>query len=244
MTFQSKFPFPKINLIILFVLCSASSASAQQCSLKIEQLTDAPELRGFRLGMTYDQVKARVPQIQFGRADEIGVTKTSINPFYDSRFDQASFADVRTISLDFLDGQLTTLWIGYESSFKWQTVNEFVRGISKSLNVPAAWSPKKGGQELRCDGFTVLVSLIAGNPSVRLTDDVADQTIAARREEAAEAAESMVIGDKSTKLYYPSDCDAVENVTPPNRITFKDKDEAEKAGYKLAKECSVQNRSR
>jgi hypothetical protein len=237
MIFQTKFPFQRINLVILFVLCSASSGSAQQCSVKLEQVADAPELRGFRLGMTHDQVKARVPQIQFGGADEIGVAKTSINPFYDSRFDQATFADVRTISLDFLDGKLTTLWIGYESSFKWQTVDEFVRGISKSLNVPAAWSPKKGGQEIRCDGFTVFVSLIAGSPSVRLTDDAADQAIAARREEAALAAESMVIGDQSTKLYYPSDCDAVENVAAPNRFKFKDKDEAEKAGYKLAKDC-------
>ena len=237
MTLQSKFTFFKFSLSLLIVFCWAASASAQHCNLKIDQVANAPELRGFRLGMNFEQVKARVPPVQFGRTDNVGVTKTSINPLYDSRFDKASFADVRTISLDFLDGTLTTLWIGFESSFKWRTVDQFVAGITKSLNVPASWSPKKGGQELRCDGFSIFVSLIAGSPSVRLTDDAAEETIAARREEAVAAAESMVLGDKSTKVYYPANCDAGENISPLNRLTFKDKDEAEKAGYKLATDC-------
>ena len=59
-------PISNINktLWLLIALLSAIAASAQQptCSLKIDQLPDSVELRGFRLGMTYDQVKARVPQ--------------------------------------------------------------------------------------------------------------------------------------------------------------------------------------
>jgi len=227
-----------LNVLALFVFASAPFiVSAQQCTLKAEQLPEVTELFGFRLGLNFDQVKTRVPLVQFGRPDEIGLTKTSINPLYDPRFDKAAFADVRTISFDFLDAKLTTLWIGYESSFKWQKVDEFVSGISKSLNLTAPWSPKKGGQQLHCDGFTLFVSLIAGSPSIRLSDDAADETIGIRREEAAAAAEARVTGDRTTKLYYPADCDAVENIPTANRIVFKDKDEAEKAGYKLAKDC-------
>lgn len=222
---------------ILLCLVSGLSVSARQCSVRIDQLADAPELRGFRLGMTFDQVRARVPQVQFGRADEIGLTKTSINPLYDPRFDKASFADVRTISLDFLDGKLTTLWIGYEGSFKWQSLDEFVSGISKSLNLAGSWSPKRGGQQLRCEGFTVFVAPIAGSPSIRLSDDAADETIATRREEVTAAAEARVVADKTTKLYYPADCEAGENISPVARLVFKNKDEAEKAGFKLAKDC-------
>ena len=175
--------------------------------------------------------------MQFGRADEIGVIKTSINPLYDPRFDKVSFADVRTISLDFLDGKVTTLWIGYESTFKWQTVDEFVAGISKSLNLPAAWTSKRGGQQLHCDGFTISVSLIAQSPSVRLSQDAADETIATRREAAAAANEARVTGDKASKQYYAADCEAAEKIPAESRIVFKDKDEAEKAGYKAAKDC-------
>jgi hypothetical protein len=228
--------------LLLLALGTVTTASAQQssCSAKIDQLVNAPELRGFHLGMTYDQVRTRVPPIQFGRADQFGVAKTSINPSFGPQFDKASFADVRTISLDFLDGKLVTLWIGYESTFKWQKLDEFVSGMSKVLNLPAAWPPKRGGQQLTCDGFSVLASVIAGSPGIRITDDAAQETIANRRETAAaaaEAAEAMVIGDQRTKLYYLSDCSEREKVPEASRVTFKDKDEAEKAGYKLAKDC-------
>ena len=236
MTHHSRFAL-HIFCSILLCLVSAASIFAQQCTVRSDQLADAPELRGFRLGMTFDQVKARVPLVQFGRPDEIGLTKTSINPLYDPRFDKVAFADIRTISFDFLDGKLTTLWIGYESSFKWQSVNEFVRGITKSLNVTGSWSPKRGGQQLRCDGFTIFVALIAGSPSIRLSEDAADEMIATRREEAIAAAEARVIADKITKLYYPADCEAGEKIAPPDRIIFTNKEEAEKAGYTLAKDC-------
>ena len=235
-------PISKNNQILRLLLAglfSVSIASAQQsnCSIRLDRLPDASELRGFHLGMTYDQVKSRVPQIRFGRADEFGVSKTSISPFFDPSFDKASFADVRTISLDFLDGKLVTLWIGYESTFKWKTLGEFVAGISKSLNLPAEWAAKRGGRQLTCEGFSILVSLIGGGPSIRVTDETAQEIIATRREAAAAAAELVMIGDKATRLYYPSDCSALENVAVSNRVTFKDKDEAEKAGYKPAKGC-------
>src|SRR5260370_12776191 len=114
--------------LLLLALGTVTTASAQQssCSAKIEQLPDAPELRGFHLAMTYDQVQARVPPIQFGRADEFGVAKTSINPSFGPQFDKASFADVRTISLDFLDGKLVTVWIAYQSTFHSHKLHPFL----------------------------------------------------------------------------------------------------------------------
>lgn len=190
--------------------------------------------------MTFDQAKARVPQISHASPDEFGVARISINPYFDPSFDKTTFADIRTISLDFLDGRLVSLWIGYESSFKWQTVDAYVAGFSKSLNIPSEWALKRAGRQLSCNGFTVLASMIAGSPSVRISEDAAQETIATRREEAAaaaEAAEAVVMGDQQTKFYYPSDCSAVSGVKESNRIKFKDKDEAEKAGFKLAKAC-------
>lgn len=229
-------------LVLAAVLVTVTAVPAQQpvCGIKYDQSPDAPELFGFRLGMTFEQVKARVPHVQFGRADQFGVTKTSINPHFDPRFDQAGFVDVRTISLDFLDGKLVSLWIGYESTFKWQTLDEFVEGISKSLSLQAEWPTKRGGRQLACDGFSIFASVIAGSPSVRLTDESAQATIANRREEAAAAAEAVeaaVIGDRRTKLYYQADCSAPQSLPEASRVTFKDKEEAEKAGFKLAKDC-------
>lgn len=232
----------RASWLLLLAVLTAATASAQPptCALKIDQLPESVELRGFHVGMTFEQAKARVPQVQLARPDQFGLAKISINPYFDPSFDKTTFADVRTISLDFLDGRLVSLWIGYESTFKWQTLDAFVAGIGKSLNLPPAWPVKRGGRQLTCDGFTVFASLIAGSPSIRISEDAAQETIATRREEAAAAAEAaaaVVIGDQRTKLYYPSDCSALSGTPEANRIKFKDKDEAEKAGFKLAKDC-------
>jgi len=232
----------KLLHLVAIVFCTFVIAQSQQttCTLKLDQLPDAPELQGFHLGMTAEEAKAKVPQIMFGRADQFGVVKTSINPSFDRQFDQAAFAGVRTISLVFLDGKLVILWIGYDSTFKWQTLDEVVAGISRSLNLSSAWMSKQGGRHLMCGRLSVFVSMIAGSPSIRLSDEGAQEIVATRREEAAAAAEVatlVVIGDKRTKLFYTSHCEALEAVAEPNRVIFKDKDEAEKAGYKLAKDC-------
>ena len=228
----------KFLTLLIAVLCLAAKASAQEtpCSLKIDQIKDAPELFGFRLGMTFEQVKARSPLIKIGNADQFGVVKTSISPHYEPRFDKTAFPDVRTISLDFLDGKLVTVWIGYEETFKWPKLDEFVPQMSKSLGVPDSWPAKRNGQQLTCDSFSLFASIIARGPSIRLTDEVAQETIADRREKAADA-DSQVIGDNRTMDYYPSDCAAKENIPPANRTIFKTKEEAETAGYKLAKAC-------
>jgi hypothetical protein len=233
----SNFSITLWPLIVVLLTATAASAQPAACSLRVNQLPDATELRGFRLGMTYDQVKALVPQVKFGPADQFGVARTSINPYFDPRIDKIAFADVRTISLDFLDGKLVSLWIGFESTFKWQTLDTFVAGISKPLSLPPEWSNKRGGRQMSCEGFSVFASVIAGSPSIRISDAAAQETIATRREEAAAATEAMVIGDQRTKLFYPSACPAWQSVSEPNRIKFKDKDEAEKAGFKLAKDC-------
>jgi hypothetical protein len=221
-------------------------ATAQQptCSVKLDQVSEASELRGFRLGMTYEQVKARVPQVSFPPPDQFGVAKTTINPAFDPSFDKPSFEGVRTISMDFLDGKLVTLWIGYDGSFKWQKFDEFVAGMSKALNLPSLWPSKGRGQELTCADSSAFASMIAGSPALRITNEAAQETIATRRAEAQAAAEAakaaadaVVIGDTRTKLYYPNDCDDVDSLPAANRVSFKDKDEAERAGYKRAKVC-------
>ncbi len=231
------------SALLLFVLISAAGVAAQEttCTLKLEQLPVAPELRGFRLGMTMDQVRARVPPIVFGHANQFGLSKTSINPDFDPKFDKASFEGVRTVSLSFLDGRLTELWLGYDSSFKWQKLDDFVVGISKAMNLPATWQVKGRGQQITCQDVGLFVSMVAGSPSIRITDTTAEQFLTSRMEEAAnaeeeaEAAQSVLIGDKHTKLYYPLDCPGANDVSVANRMVFKNIDEAQKAGYKPAK---------
>lgn len=234
------------NFCVLLVVAALSvlTVSAQgNCTITPAQLPAATELHGFRLGMSMEEVRLRVPPVIFGHMDQFGVTRTSINPAFDPRFDKAAFAGVRTISFTFLDGQLIELWIGYDNSFKWQKFDEFVAGISKALNLPATWQARGRGEEISCAGLRVSAAMLAGSPSLRLADTIAEQTVTSRKEavanmeEEAEANPSTLVGDKQSKLFYPAGCAGVDEVSAANRVIFKDIEAAQKAGYKLAKTC-------
>jgi hypothetical protein len=220
-------------------------AQTTPCSLKLAELPPSAELFGFRLGMPAEQVKARLPHIAFGPLDDFGVSKTTTNPAFNSDLDKIAFGGVRTISLDFLDNRLSSLWLGYESSYKWQTVPDFVAGISQSLHLPDAWEPwKSRGSRIRCVDFQLTLSMVAGGASFHLIDEIAEQTIVARREAkdqeaiaAAAESESEVIADRQSRVYYSEACRPATEVKETNRILFKTTEEAERAGYKAAKKC-------
>jgi len=237
----------KIYLAFFLVLALTGLATAQQqpCTAKLADLPQAPELRGFHLGMTPEQVKARVPQVVFQRPDDLGLAKTSINPGFDPKIDKVSFSDVRTVSLDFLDGRVTQLWIGFEDSFKWKTVDEFVKGISQAFAVPGDWTTKGRGRLLQCADFALTVTPVANAPSLRIVDSAAEELLARRRQAKADAAEAAeaggddesVVGDSKSKTYYPADCELLKNVSEKNRVKFNSSADAEKAGYKRVKDC-------
>ena len=243
-----------IPLILLVFL--SGSAAAGQCTKKIAELPAAPELLGFRLGMTRDQIKTYVPQTKFGHTDGFGVAKTTINPYFDPTIDKTKFEGVRSISLDLLDDRLTSLWIGYDEGYKAKNVDEFVKLISQSLQLPAAgWdSWRSRGEQMRCADFQLIVQMVARAPSLRVLDIAAEDTVAQRRqakeeqksmaetaaEEAAQAAPAAtpeIIGDKAAKTYYPTTCRPEKEIAGTNKIVFKTTDEAEKAGFKPAKNC-------
>jgi hypothetical protein len=238
---------PGIYSAFLLLLTLAAPISAQEltCKAKLADLPQTTELRGFRLGMTPEQVKARVPQVVFGRKNDVGESQTSISPDFDPRIDKSNFADVRTVSLNFLDGRVISLWIGFDASHKWKTTDEFVKGISQELSLPAEWTMKGRAQILKCADFEVSVSPIGGGPSLRIVDLAAEETIVARRQAKADAADAQdaapeqtpVVGDARKKVYYQPDCKALKAVPEKSRMPFGSQTEAEKAGYKRAGDC-------
>ncbi|HET6668971.1 MAG TPA: hypothetical protein VFH15_01955 [Pyrinomonadaceae bacterium] len=238
-----------IQVLIVCVFPAAGSAQVVPCKVTLNSLHAAPELKGFHLGMTTEQAKSNVPQIVYAPPDAFGSIKTTVNPGFDPSADKSRFQDVRSISLEFLDGRLVSLWIGYESNFKWRSVEDFVAGISQSLALPNAWAEwKLRGQRMRCADFELTVSMVAQSPSFRILDSAAEETLAARRAAAAEEAEAAeadeasdsdeIVADRKTKTYYPGSCQPAIPIAEANRITFKTTADAEKAGYTLSRTCS------
>jgi hypothetical protein len=241
----------RFRLLFLAVLISISLSTSlvAQCTQKLLDLPPAPELLGFRLGMTKDEIKARVPQTRFGHADDFGVSKTTINPYFDESIDKSKLESVRSISLDLLDERLTSLWIGYDETYKIQLADDFIKAVSASLKLNGTWSPARGrGQQQRCADFQVFVSTVAGAPSLRIVDVGAEETIAQRRQakeerdaaaaEAATTEESAeIVADKKAKVYYLTTCQTNVEIPEANKVLFKTSEDAEKAGFKLAKGC-------
>jgi len=237
-------------LFTLLLLLLPHSAPAQ-CTKKMSELPAAPELLGFRLGMTKEQIKARIPQTKFGHPDPFGVSKTTINPYFDETIDKSKLEGVRSISLDLVDDKLTSIWIGFDDTFKVHTAEEFVKLLSQSLQVDGNWSSKSRGQQLRCADFLLTVTTVARGPSFRLVDTAADDLVAERRQakeeqdslaSASGSSESTedpaeIIADKKSKTYYPNGCVPEKEISAANRINFKTTAEAEKAGFKATKNC-------
>jgi len=179
--------------IFILLLASASIAAAQEasppCVLRPELVAQAAELKGFRTGLTIEQVKQIVPSLELGPTDEFGLSKTSFSPDFNPKINKAAFAGVRTVSLDFLDGRVAALWIGYNETFKWKTVDEFVRGLTTALGLPSAWESRSRSQQMTCGDLEITISMVGGSPTLRLADEAARAIWEQRRTEKEETGE-------------------------------------------------------
>lgn len=175
------------TISFIFLLAITSYSQTNPCNLKLSQLKSTNELQGFRLGMTLDEVKVLVPTIPVGKADDLGVMKTSFSPRFDTKIDKTKFENVRTVSLEFFDNKVMDLWIGYTSEFKWTILDEFLVQMSESLGLPQnVWKTKGVERRLECEEFDVRVSMIAAGPTIRFTDKVMKRTWEERRALKAE----------------------------------------------------------
>lgn len=159
----------RLTVLLAILLLCYDSVSAQKCELTLEQ---APELRGFKLGMTVTQARVKLPGVVFPKPDENGeltlfLTGTSLR-----KSDPAATGDVRNGVLTFFDGRLVSLGIGYGDSVKWDNVDEFVFTVAQSLGLPPIWPRRtsrtddygdsevySAERNLFCPGFLISVRL-------------------------------------------------------------------------------------
>jgi hypothetical protein len=132
--------------------------------------------------MTIEQVRALTPAAQMMSPDDLGFATTSFSPDFNPQIAKDAFPGVRTVSLEFVDGKLSTIWIGFNKSFKWKTLEEFVPGMSAELGIPdGAWTAESSKPKLKCVEFQIEASMIAGGPSIKLIDAAARELWEQRR---------------------------------------------------------------
>lgn len=176
-----------LSLTLSLFLSPYAEAQNAKCPLKAAELPQAAELHNLYLGMSADAFRARFPKLHPVRTDEFGSTAINIFPAFEPKIDRAAFSDIRTISLEFLDDKLTSLWIGYDVSFKWQDLDEFAAGITPVLHLPNAWEEKARSRRMDCADFEVTIQMVGQNPTIKLIDKTAQQTLEKRRAEKESA---------------------------------------------------------
>jgi len=198
-----------------------------KCTLPIER---APDLRGLRLGAPQAGVLSRFPGSSVQKPDPFGISQLRLTvvdtpgfskglPARDKAVqpdmasglgDESSFfvdsakfsalKGVRRIRLRFVDGRLSFIQLAYDDSIRWDSADEFVETVAKSLSLPGTWNlpdvseGSDSQRELRCEGFA-LIGSVAADPSdtriaaqLSIEDLSASKLIAKRQEDLKEKA--------------------------------------------------------
>ena len=109
------------------------------CTLAREQ---APDIGGFRLGMSEAQVKSLVPAAQISQPDENGVSHMEIKAPAIAQLPRASFFEgVDDIQIEFVDGKLSFIRVGYPVTSKWTSKDEFVSVLAPKFGLSGRWTP-------------------------------------------------------------------------------------------------------
>lgn len=162
-------------------------------------MAQAPQIGGLKLGMSMEQVLALFPGIR----DDAEVRSSLSKP--PSKFGELSFVikpwkystkkkfeRVSQIVLTFLDGRVSTLYVGYDGPL-WEHVDEFVAKFARETKSPGAdsWDAYVGMdtqlKTLKCKDFEISVFAGGNNVNinyVQMRDMAAQQKLKERRARA------------------------------------------------------------
>lgn len=179
---------------------SSTTQDKPVCSLSISQ---APVIKGLRLGITADEVLLRFPgskddsdlRAELSRPpSQFGTSGFMIRP--EKYENKAEFTEISLITFTLLDGHASAIHVGYKGP-EWPHVDKFVAKFVEGTNLPAVdqWSAYVGLDNqlkiLTCTDFEVRV--FAGGPGgnlnyVLMQNLEADKKLKERRKKAREQA--------------------------------------------------------
>lgn len=179
---------------------SRTSAKAEDTPKTVtcgETRVSMPEVRGFRLGQTYQEVAQRFSDdttlgiSHSNKADEIGYRSEIISGIalrYGSNKAEAErFKDIRMMQLEFLDDRLISFQISYDSTVRWDNESEFTASIAKQLGLPANGWRNRYSPQLDCSGFSVITRATSVFSELKIIETGVEDKISARRKAAADA---------------------------------------------------------
>lgn len=158
--FHEKFSLSLLRFLMLSLIIPGFGCS-NKCELDLDH---APEVRGFRLGMTMDSIRSRFPDLPSVTPDKFGLTKIVIenvirneevkrpaSPRSDTAvllvdtFRYPEFSGARRTRLELVDNLVASIEVVYSDEIKWKSLEEFLKSVADGLKVNGVW--KKTGED-------------------------------------------------------------------------------------------------
>ena len=129
----------KLNLLklCLVALFLNSCAVEKPCTLIPEQ---APELRGFKLGLSLPEVRQKFPDFPQPKELEYGKAIAKVYPWQVS--EQNALKD---IEIEFVDNRIVKIEVFYNDELKWKSADEFAQKTGEAMKLDGTW--KKVGDD-------------------------------------------------------------------------------------------------
>lgn len=169
------------------------------------QLRQPPRLLGLRLRMSADEVRAVFPRLQLPAPNDLGVAGATLHADDIATGPGASpeFEHVADLALEFTDGRLSYLRLGYPVTMRWTSMDQFVARVADWLDLPGGWKRLYDrddksfrdiedfrDQALECESFRISAGIgVEGlgeqTPHIKLEDTDAARRVSAREDERA-----------------------------------------------------------
>ena len=182
-----------LSLTVLVSLILPCIACTKPCALEMDKI---PDIRGFRLGMTLDQLKKRFPHLPEPAVNKYGYSMVVIdkedppNPipaihrrspvsgvfsessveetYVSGKYDNA-FSGVERAYLEFVDAKLKKFRVVYANDVKWNSVDEYVQKVSEGFGTDASWKKvTEDHRNLNCsNGFFIHAGITTDSDNPR-----------------------------------------------------------------------------
>ena len=114
----------------------APTPQGARCLLTLAQ---APVIGGLRLGMSTDEALMLFPSLKLSPVDAAGVSRAILQQ-KDLSSNQF-LGEAQSVMLQFLEGRLFFVGVGYPVTNRWASKDEFLAFMSQRLNITGEWKP-------------------------------------------------------------------------------------------------------
>jgi hypothetical protein len=165
----------------------AAAKGASSCALK-----EAPELAGFRLGMSPQAVKKSLADASMfdnhlSAKSSTGVRAVNITA---PELSEKAGEGIESVYLSFVDEKLTHIKVTFNGAGQWDGLQDFFARESEKLGLPkpagASSFEGSGGNEkysVRCEAFSAVLAYAFGvSPNVAVSDMAARTLVDKRRD--------------------------------------------------------------